>query len=47
MGHQKLSVTIPDKIYIDLKKHIAQNNIKMSHLMTEALIEKLKKISEE
>ncbi len=47
MGHHKLSVTIPANIYIDLKKYIAQNNIRMSHLVTEAIIEKLKKINEE
>ena len=42
MGHSKLSVTIPDKIYDQINEFASKEKIKLSHLVTEALIEKLR-----
>ena len=42
MGHSKLSVTIPDDIYDQINKCASKEKIKLSHLVTEALVEKLK-----
>jgi len=47
MGHTKISATIPDKIYQDIKLISSEMNIKISHFVSEALAEKLKKIKEE
>ena len=42
MGHSKLSVTIPDEIYDQINEFASKEKIKLSHLVTEALIEKLR-----
>jgi len=42
MGHSKLSVTIPDDIYDQINRCASKEKIKLSHLVTEALIEKLR-----
>jgi len=42
MGHSKLSVTIPDEIYKQINEFASKEKIKLSHLVTEALIEKLR-----
>jgi metal-responsive CopG/Arc/MetJ family transcriptional regulator len=42
MGHSKLSVTIPDEIYEQINEFASKEKIKLSHLVTEALIEKLR-----
>ena len=42
MGHSKLSVTIPDDIYDQIHEFASRENMKLSHLVTEALVEKLK-----
>jgi len=42
MGHSKLSVTIPDDIYDQINQCASKEKIKLSHLVTEALVEKLK-----
>ena len=42
MGHSKLSVTIPDEIYDQINEIALKRKIKLSHLVTEALIEKLR-----
>ncbi len=47
MGHSKLSVTIPDEIYRDIKVLSSKMNIKLSRFVSEALAEKLKKIKEQ
>jgi len=47
MGYSKLSVTIPDDIYTDLKELASRKKIKLSHLVTEALSEKTCKMKEE
>ena len=42
MGHSKLSVTIPDEIYDQINEFASKEKIKLSHLVTEALVEKLR-----
>ena len=42
MGHSKLSVTIPDEIYAQINEFASKEKIKLSHLVTEALVEKLR-----
>lgn len=47
MGYAKMSVTIPDEMYKEIKAFASQKNIKLSHLVTEALAEKAQKLNEE
>jgi metal-responsive CopG/Arc/MetJ family transcriptional regulator len=47
MGHSKISVTIPDEIYNDINEMASREKIKLSHLVTEALIDKLRKRREQ
>ena len=47
MGYAKLSVTIPDKIYEEIKELASRENIKISHLVANALAEKTRKMREE
>ena len=47
MGHAKLSVTIPDEVYGDIRKWASNKKIKLSHLVTEALVEKIRKAKEQ
>lgn len=47
MGYAKLSVTIPDELYDEIKSLAVKKNIKLSHLVADALAEKAKKIKEE
>jgi metal-responsive CopG/Arc/MetJ family transcriptional regulator len=42
MGHSKLSVTIPDEVYDQINEFALKKKIKLSHLVTEALVEKLR-----
>ena len=42
MGHSKLSVTIPDEIYDQINEFASKEKIKLSHLVTEALIDKIR-----
>ena len=42
MGHSKLSVTIPDEIYDQINEFASKEKIKLSHLVTEALVDKLR-----
>ena len=42
MGHSKLSVTIPDDIYDQINEVASKEKIKLSHLVTEALVDKLR-----
>ncbi len=46
MGFSKLSVTIPNEIYRDIKKYSLEKNLKVSHLVTDALADKILKIKE-
>jgi metal-responsive CopG/Arc/MetJ family transcriptional regulator len=43
MGHSKLSVTIPDDIYDEIYEIASKAQIKLSHLVTEALTEMIRK----
>jgi hypothetical protein len=47
MGYSKLSVTIPDQTYRQIKELAAGKRIKLSHLVAEALSEKVRKLKEE
>ena len=47
MGHSKISVTIPDEIYNDINEMASKEKIKLSHFVTEALVDKLRKKREE
>lgn len=47
MGHSKLSVTIPDEVYGEISELASRKKIKLSHLVTEALVEKLRKAKEQ
>ena len=47
MGYSKLSVTIPEGTYRQIKKLAASKHIKLSHLVAEALSEKVRKLREE
>ena len=43
MGHSRISVTIPDEIYNEINTLALKEHIKLSHFVTEALIEKLRR----
>ena len=47
MGYSKLSVTVPDKIYHEMKSLASEKKIKLSHLVAEALYEKTRKMKED
>lgn len=47
MGYVKVSVTIPQEIYQGIKDFSLKNNVKLSHLVAEALSEKLRRMKEE
>jgi len=47
MGSSKMRVTIPDEIYKEIKELASKKNIKLSHLVAEALSEKTRKMKEE
>ena len=47
MGHSKISVTIPDEIYNGINEMASREKVKLSHLVTEALVDKLRKKREE
>ena len=46
MGHSKMSVTIPDEMYGEIKELALKKKIKLSHLVADALAEKIKKMKE-
>jgi len=46
MSYSKLSVTIPDEMFNEIKSFAAKKNIKLSHLVAEAIAEKARKIKE-
>lgn len=46
MGYSKLSVTIPDEMYDEIRSLASKKNIKLSHLVADALAEKAQKIKE-
>ena len=47
MGHSKMSVTVPDEILNEIKEISNNRNTRLSHLVTEALLDKINKIKEE
>jgi metal-responsive CopG/Arc/MetJ family transcriptional regulator len=47
MGHSKMSVTVPDEILKEIKEISNSRNTRLSHLVTEALLDKIKEIKEE
>lgn len=47
MGHSKLSVTIPDDVFRQINELASKEKTKLSHLVTEALVEKLRKKREQ
>jgi len=47
MGYAKVSVTIPQEIYQGIKDFSLKNNQKLSHLVAEALSDKLRRIKED
>lgn len=47
MGYSKISVTIPDEMFNDMKEFTSRERIKISHLVAEAIADKLRKIKEE
>ena len=47
MGYTKLSVTIPDEMYKDIKMISLNKKIKISHLVTEAIDDKLRKLKDQ
>jgi len=47
MGHSKISVTIPDEIYNDISEIASKEKVKLSHFVTEALVDKIRKKREE
>jgi post-segregation antitoxin (ccd killing protein) len=47
MGYSKISVTIPDEVYIELKTLASDRKVKVSHLVTDALAEKIRKLKED
>ena len=47
MGYAKVSVAIPQEIYQGIKDFSLKNNVKLSHLVAEALSDKLRRMKEE
>ena len=47
MGYAKISVTIPQEIYQGIKDFSLKNDVKLSHLVAEALSDKLRRIKED
>ncbi|HUU53141.1 MAG TPA: hypothetical protein VMW44_00705 [Candidatus Bathyarchaeia archaeon] len=47
MAHIKMSVTVPEDIFGEIKKIASSRETKVSHLVTEALTDKIKKIKED
>jgi metal-responsive CopG/Arc/MetJ family transcriptional regulator len=47
MKHQRISVTIPQEVYQELKRIIDRGQHKLSHIVAEAIAEKLRRMEEE
>ncbi|MCP4751043.1 MAG: hypothetical protein GY866_09130 [Proteobacteria bacterium] len=47
MGFSKISVTIPDDLYEEMKSVVLDKKIKLSHLVAEAIAEKIRKVKED
>ncbi len=47
MNYRKISVTIPNELYKELKEIAAKKRSKLSHIVAEAIAEKLARIEED
>lgn len=47
MGYEKISITIPDDIFREIKELSERRAIKLSHLVTKALADEIRKSKEE
>ena len=47
MGYAKVSVTIPQEVYEEIKDVSFRNNVKLSRLVAEAISDKLRRIKEQ
>ena len=47
MGYEKISITIPDDIFREVKELSERRAIKLSHLVTKALADEIRKSKEE
>ena len=47
MGHAKMSVTVPEEVLYEIKEIAAKKRAKLSKLVTEALVDKIRKSKEE
>jgi len=47
MGYQKISITVPEEIFKEAKGLAAQRQIKLSHFISDALADKVRKSKEE
>ena len=47
MGHAKISVTIPEEVFKEVKEIIKQRRIKLSHLISNTLADEVRKFKEE
>ncbi len=47
MGYSRLSITVPDELFEELKAIAKKRKIKLSHLVTDAIREKNNRLKEE
>lgn len=47
MGFAKMSITVPDEVYQELKEIASRKNMKLSHLVSDALVEMTRRMKEE
>lgn len=47
MGYSRLSVTVPDELFKEIKAMARKKKIKLSHLVTDAIREKNNRLKEE
>ena len=47
MGYSRLSITVPDELFAELKVMAKKRKIKVSHLVTDAIREKNNRLKEE
>ncbi|MEW6668216.1 MAG: hypothetical protein AB1512_23640 [Thermodesulfobacteriota bacterium] len=47
MGYAKMSITVPDEVYQELKEIASRKHMKLSHLVSDALIEMTRRMKED
>jgi predicted CopG family antitoxin len=47
MAFSKMSITVPDEIYQELKEIASRKNVRLSHLVSDALTEMTRRMKEE